>query len=46
MAFKIRLGLPEVEAFWGEMKQKFDRDELNATERKFFNKFVKFYHLS
>lgn len=41
MTFKIRLGVPEVEAFWNEMNQKFDRDVLNATELKFFKKFVK-----
>jgi hypothetical protein len=41
MAFKIRLGIPEVEAFWKEMNQKHDCDELDATERKFFKKFVK-----
>ena len=41
MVFKIRLGIPEVENFWNEMIQKFDRDELNATEHKFFKKFVK-----
>ena len=41
MAFKIRLGIPEVEAFWKEMNQKYDCDELDATERKFFKKFVK-----
>lgn len=41
MAFKIRLGIPEVEALWKEMNQKHDCDELDATERKFFKKFVK-----
>lgn len=41
MPFKIRLGIPEVEAFWNEMNQKFDGNELNATAKIFFKKFVK-----
>ena len=41
MAFELRLGIPEVEAFWIEMNQKFDRDEMDATERKFFKKIAK-----
>jgi len=41
MPFKIRLGIAEVEAFWNEMNQKFDSNELNANEKIFFRKFVK-----
>lgn len=41
MPFKIRLGIPEVEAYWHEMTKKLDINELNATEKIYFKKFVK-----
>ena len=41
MPFQIHMGVPGVNAFWNDLKQKADAGILNKTEKKFFNKLVK-----
>ena len=40
MAFNIRMGLPEMEAFWNDLSTRKQQGKLDK-EEKFFNKLVK-----
>jgi len=41
MAFKIRMGVPEMEAFWNDLSTRKQEGELDKDEEKFFKKWVK-----
>ena len=41
MPFKIRMGVPEMEALWNDLSARNQSGELEARERKFFKKFLK-----
>src|SRR6266851_8824147 len=41
MAFKIRMGVPEMEALWNDLSARKQAGELHKTEEKFFKKWVK-----
>lgn len=41
MAFKIRMGLPEMEAFWRDLATRQQQGRLDREEQKFFKKLVK-----
>jgi hypothetical protein len=41
MAFRIRMGVPEMEAFWNDLSTRKQTGELDKTEEKFFKKWVK-----
>ena len=41
MAFRIRMGVPEMEAFWNELSQRSLAGALEKDEAKFFKKLVK-----
>lgn len=41
MPFNIRMGVPEMELFWNELKDKADNGNLNKTELKLFKQLVK-----
>jgi hypothetical protein len=41
MALRIRMGVPEMEAFWNDLSTRKQTGELDKTEEKFFKKWVK-----
>jgi hypothetical protein len=41
MAFNIRMGVPEMEAFWTDLSTRKQQGKLDRDEEKFFKKFVK-----
>lgn len=41
MAFRIRMGLPEMEAFWNALSTRQQQGGLDKGEKKFFKKLVK-----
>lgn len=41
MPFNIRMGIPEMELFWNELKDKADNGKQNKTEQKLFKQLVK-----
>jgi hypothetical protein len=41
MAFRIRMGVPEMEAFWNDVSTRKQAGELDKTEEKFFKKWIK-----
>jgi hypothetical protein len=41
MAFKVRMGVPEMEAVWNDLSTRKQRSQLTKTEEKFFKKLVK-----
>ncbi|SRR6266487_1616207 len=41
MAFKIRMGVPEMEALWNDLSTRKQEGELDKDEEKFFKKWVK-----
>jgi len=41
MAFKIRMGVPEMEAFWNDLSTRKQAGEVDKAEEKFFKKWVK-----
>jgi hypothetical protein len=41
MAFKIRMGVPEMEALWNDLSTRKREGELDKDEEKFFKKWVK-----
>ena len=41
MAFNIRMGLPEMAAFWNDLSTRKQQKQLDRDEEKFFKKFVK-----
>lgn len=41
MAFKIRVGVPEMEAFWNDLSTRKQNGQLHKNEEKFFRKLVK-----
>ena len=41
MAFKIRMGVPEMEALWNHLSTRKLQGQLSKDEEKFFKKFVK-----
>jgi hypothetical protein len=41
MAFNIRMGVPEMEAFWNDISSRKLQGNLNKDEEKFFKKLVK-----
>ncbi len=41
MAFKIRMGMPEMEALWEDFSKRKQRGLLNKEEEKFFRKLLK-----
>jgi len=41
MAFKVRMGVPEMEAVWNDLSTRKQRGQLNKREEKFFKKLVK-----
>ena len=41
MAFKIRMGVPEMEAFWNDLATRKQAGKLDKDEAKFFKKWVK-----
>lgn len=41
MPFNIRMGLPEMAAFWNDLSTRKQRGQLDRDEEKFFKKFVK-----
>jgi hypothetical protein len=41
MAFNIRMGLPEMEAFWNDLSTRKQQGRLDKNEEKFFKKLVK-----
>jgi hypothetical protein len=41
MAFKIRMGVPEMEAFWNDLATRKQAGKLGKDEAKFFKKWVK-----
>ena len=41
MAFNLRMGLPEMDAFWRDLSTRKQSGELDKDEEKFFKKFVK-----
>jgi hypothetical protein len=41
MAFKIRMGVPEMEALWSDLSTRKQEGELDEDEEKFFKKWVK-----
>ena len=41
MAFNIRMGLPEMAAFWNDLASRRQQGKLDGDEEKFFKKLVK-----
>ena len=41
MAFNIRMGLPEMDAFWSDLSTRKQQGKLDKDEEKFFKKLVK-----
>jgi hypothetical protein len=41
MAFRIRMGVPEMEAFWNDISLRKRAGKLGKAEEKFFKKWVK-----
>ncbi|MBI4028481.1 MAG: hypothetical protein HY360_26075 [Verrucomicrobia bacterium] len=41
MAFKIRMGVPEMEAFWNDLTSRKQQGQLDGNEERFFKKLVK-----
>lgn len=41
MAFKVRMGVPEMEALWNDLSARKQQRELNKDEKEFFKKLVK-----
>ena len=41
MAFKVRMGVPEMEAFWNDLSARKQQGKLTKDEEKFFKKLVK-----
>lgn len=41
MEFKIRMGIPEMEAFWNDLNKKAEKGTLNNDEEAFFKKLLK-----
>jgi len=41
MIFHIRMGVPEMEAWWNDLSTRYRSKTLDANERKFFKKIVK-----
>ena len=41
MAFKIRMGVPEMEALWTDLSTRKQRAQLDKDEERFFRRFVK-----
>ena len=41
MAFKVRMGVPEMEAVWNDLSTRKQRGQLDKAEEKFFKKLVK-----
>ena len=41
MPFKIRMGLPEMEAFWADLTNRRQQGKLDKEEEKFFKKLLK-----
>ena len=41
MAFRIRMGVPEMEALWNDLSTRKQTGELDKNEEKFFKKWVK-----
>jgi hypothetical protein len=41
MKFVIRMGVPDMEAFWKQLTEREGTNSLSADEKKFFKKFVK-----
>lgn len=41
MAFRIRMGVPEMEAFWNDLATRKRHDRLDKSEERFFRKLVK-----
>ena len=41
MAFRIRMGVPEMEAYWNDLSSRKLQGKLTADEKKFFKKLVK-----
>jgi hypothetical protein len=41
MTFRIRMGVPEMEALWEYLSLRFQSNTLDAAEKKYFKKFVK-----
>jgi hypothetical protein len=41
MQFKIKMGIPEVEALWQDICYKFENNRLNENELRFFKKLIK-----
>ncbi len=41
MAFNIRMGVPEMEAFWNDLTLRKQQEQLDGDEKKFFKKLVK-----
>jgi len=41
MAFRIRMGVPEMEALWNDLSTRKQTGELDKAEEKFFKKWVK-----
>ena len=47
MPFNIRMGIPEMEAFWNELSEKYTNNTISKNELKLFKKFIKIlYFLS
>lgn len=44
MAFRIRMGVPEMEAVWNDLSGRKSHGELSRDEEKFFKKLVKALH--
>ena len=40
-AFKIRMGVPEMEAVWNDLTTRHEQKQLSGNEQKFFKKLVK-----
>jgi hypothetical protein len=41
MAFRIRMGAPDMDAFWNDLSERKQKAELDKNEEKFFKKWVK-----
>jgi hypothetical protein len=41
MAFRIRMGVPDMDAFWNDLSERKQKAELDKNEEKFFKKWVK-----
>jgi hypothetical protein len=40
-AYAIRMGVPEMEEHWNDISSRFDQNQLNAGEKRYFKKLVK-----